>query len=135
MTKYKPVTKVVFDLDGTLIDTENFYHKTITEILGEYGKQLDEELHSKIVGLIITKSAQIMIDHCQLPLQADELIEKVLVKYQENAVGNVQGQTNVQFLPGVTRLVHHLHKHAIPMAICTGSMKRTYTFKVCCPTL
>ena len=32
-------------------------------------------------------------------------------------------------LPGVERLVHHLKKHNIPMAVATGSRRRNYTLK------
>jgi pseudouridine 5'-phosphatase len=36
----------------------------------------------------------------------------------------------VPLLPGVARLVRHLHRHRIPMAIATGSRRRTFTLKI-----
>jgi pseudouridine-5'-monophosphatase len=35
----------------------------------------------------------------------------------------------VALLPGVQKLVHHLKKHNIPMAVATGSRKRNYFLK------
>jgi len=35
----------------------------------------------------------------------------------------------VPLLPGVEKVVHHLKKHNIPMAVATGSQKRTYALK------
>ena len=36
---------------------------------------------------------------------------------------------NVKFMPGAERLVMHLHKHSIPMAISTGSDRESYSQK------
>jgi beta-phosphoglucomutase-like phosphatase (HAD superfamily) len=36
---------------------------------------------------------------------------------------------NVPLLPGVEKLVHHLKKHNVPMAVATGSLKRNYILK------
>jgi len=36
---------------------------------------------------------------------------------------------NVSLLPGIERLVRHLKKHNIPMAVATGSRKRNYALK------
>lgn len=35
----------------------------------------------------------------------------------------------VSLLPGIEKLVHHLKKHDIPMAVATGSRKRNYVMK------
>lgn len=35
----------------------------------------------------------------------------------------------VPLLPGIEKLVHHLRKHNIPMAVATGSRKRNYVLK------
>ena len=35
----------------------------------------------------------------------------------------------VPLLPGIQKLVHHLKKHDIPMAVATGSRKRNYVLK------
>lgn len=37
--------------------------------------------------------------------------------------------SSVSLLPGIERLVHHLKKHNIPMAVATGSRKRNYFLK------
>ncbi|KAG9023027.1 hypothetical protein FS837_006037 [Tulasnella sp. UAMH 9824] len=34
-----------------------------------------------------------------------------------------------QLLPGITKLVEHLAKHKIPMAVATGSIRRNYNLK------
>ena len=36
---------------------------------------------------------------------------------------------NIPLLPGIEKLVHHLKKHNIPIAVATGSRKRNYLLK------
>lgn len=128
-SKYPPVTSVIFDLDGTLVDSEKYFYLAVTDILKQYGKEMDWELRSKTIGLYLASSAPIIIDHLELQLTPEEYIGQVLVRFREYVSGNVDG-VGIQFLPGVKRLVAHLASHKVPMAICTGSMKETYEYKV-----
>lgn len=128
-TKFSPVTHVIFDLDGTLIDSEKYFYHAVTDILQDYGKSMDWELRSKTIGLFITNSAPIIIDHLGLPCSPEEYVRQVLVRFKQYIIGEVDG-IGIQFLPGVQRLVSHLSDHKVPMAICTGSMKETFEYKV-----
>jgi len=128
-SKYTPVTHVIFDLDGTLIDSEKYFYQAVTDILHGYGKSMDWDLRSKTIGLFVTKSAPIIIDHLDLPCTPEDYVNQVLVRFKQYVTGEVDG-IGIQFLPGVNRLVSHFSEHKIPMAICTGSMKETYEYKV-----
>lgn len=125
-----PVTHVIFDLDGTLIDSEKYLFRSTNDVLNEFGKEFDWEIRSKTLGLHLSKSAPIIIEHFQLSIQPEEYIRKIMSQFKSYICGEING-FGVQLLPGVERLVKHLAKHKIPMAICTGCMSDTFEYKVC----
>ncbi|XP_071085409.1 pseudouridine-5'-phosphatase-like [Haliotis cracherodii] len=122
-TAFKPVTHVIFDMDGLLLDTERLYTVATQNVLDEYGKVFTWEIKSKQMGRKQNESAQLMIDELQLPLTMSELNQK-LGKEHEKVF------PTVDFLPGAQRLVRHLHKHNIPIAVATGSTGYNYELKV-----
>ncbi|CAI9719879.1 pseudouridine-5' [Octopus vulgaris] len=122
MAKYRPVTHVIFDMDGLLLDTERIYTEVTDEICSEYGKKFTWEVKVKLMGQRERDAAKIIIDELQLPLTVDECIQKVSV-LQKKAF------PNVPLLPGAKRLVEHLYKHNIPMAIASGSGKEKFKWK------
>ncbi|KAJ6224619.1 hypothetical protein RDWZM_003164 [Blomia tropicalis] len=127
--KYTPVTHVIFDLDGTLIDSEKYLHKAITDVLRDHGKTMNWELQSLTTGLFITKSAPIIVENLKLTCTPEEYIRQILIRYKQYVVGQIDG-VGIKFLPGVVKLITHLSNNKIPMAICTGSMQETFDFKV-----
>ncbi|MCP9258817.1 hypothetical protein DINM_001815 [Dirofilaria immitis] len=94
------ITHVIFDLDGLLLDSENIYTRVNEEILSAYGKKFTMELKAKV-----------------------DLVGKVTFKEYRTQYLKLSGKylPDSQLLPGALRLVKHLAKHLVPMAICTGS--------------
>lgn len=127
--KYLPVTHVIFDLDGTLIDSEKFLHLAINDVLSQFGKTLEMSLRSQTVGLHMAESAPVIIEQCDLQLDTQQYIQLVLKRFKAYVSGEIGG-VGVKFLPGVETLVKHLSKHNVPIAICTGSFNETYQHKV-----
>lgn len=132
-SKYPAVSHVIFDLDGTLIDSEKYVYLALNDVLAEYGQAggIDLALRSKTIGLDLRNSAPIIIAHLGLPCTAQVFISQVLTRFKLHVAGQVDG-VGAQFLPGVKRLVGHLAAHKVPMAICTGSMRESYEHKVSC---
>jgi len=80
------------------------------------------EIKSQIMGRPAPSAAQVLIDLTGVPLTVEEVLSQSS-KGLENAF------TKVQPLPGVLKLVKHLEKHNVPMAIATGSMKKNFLIK------
>lgn len=55
-------------------------------------------------------AARYLIEATDLPLAPTELLEKMDAETAE-------AFKSVQPLPGIVKLVHHLHKHKVPMAV------------------
>ena len=64
---------VIFDLDGTLLDTEILYTQAMQKVLDPYGHTYTMELKRKVMGGDSMRSAQMTIDEFGLPMTAREL--------------------------------------------------------------
>ncbi|XP_037523598.1 pseudouridine-5'-phosphatase [Rhipicephalus sanguineus] len=120
--KFKPVTHVIFDLDGVVLDTEKIHEEAVQSIASRYGKKYTWELKVKLLGTTGPDSARMVIDGLNLPLTVDDYLADLGRIYAEK-------YPKVDLMPGVDRLVRHLHKHGIPMAIATSSKRVCVTMK------
>lgn len=55
------ITHVIFDMDGTLLDTEPVYTIATQEILAKYGKKFEWSLKSKMMGQRAIDAARILV--------------------------------------------------------------------------
>ena len=119
----KKVEYVIFDMDGLLIDTESVYTKVTDDILAPYGKVMTWNIKAGCMGKVEREAAaHILKSFPDVPLTVDAYIEK-------RRVGQDALWPTVQPLPGVRKLVAHLFKHNIPIAVATASIRRNYERK------
>ena len=118
-----PVTHLVFDMDGLLLDTESIYNATFENILKQFGKTYTDELKTKTMGKRPMDYAKLIVDDNALPLTPTEFLEKVdpmlLAAFPQ-----------AKWMPGMPKLLHHLHKNGVPMAVATSSGDENYKSKV-----
>lgn len=79
---------VIFDLDGTLLDTEPIYTIASQKVLDPFNKKFDRWLKRLTMGGDARRSAQIVIDHLDLPFEVDEYLanrEEFLLELFPNA--------------------------------------------------
>ncbi|XP_060877364.1 probable pseudouridine-5'-phosphatase [Metopolophium dirhodum] len=122
MSKYTPVTHVIFDMDGLLLDTEKVYLSSITEVLKNHGKDYPNDLRVRVMGTIPINTATIIIKELEMDIKPVDL----LAEFHENQIVKME---NVPFLPGAERLIDHLHTNNVPIAVATSSGKDTFKVK------
>lgn len=107
---------VLWDMDGTLVDTEPYWIRAETELMNAHGLSWSEEQGLEFVGNELIVSARMMRE-AGLDLPAEEIVETLM--------GNVIGQIreSVPFRPGALELLAELKTEGIPSVMVTMSYR------------
>ncbi|KAF5346313.1 hypothetical protein D9758_011484 [Tetrapyrgos nigripes] len=118
-----PVQYVLFDMDGLMIDSERIYSDVTNSILAPYGKEQTWDIKAGCMG----KPERAAALHLLSFFPDIDLDLETYLK-ERNRLQDLAWPT-VPLLPGTRKLVLHLKKHSIPIAIATGSRRRNYELK------
>lgn len=123
MEKYIPkqsvkpgrIQAVIFDLDGTLVDSEPNYLKADSRLFSEYGIAFNVEMKEKYVGFGCKQMMEAVKEDYQLEASAEELLAKKNQYYLEIA------RSNTAVFPQMKVFLDLLQKEGYPMALASGS--------------
>ncbi|CAG9771634.1 unnamed protein product [Ceutorhynchus assimilis] len=115
-------TTIYQSLLGEGVNTEPLYTKAIQNLVGKYGKTFTWDIKSKMMGLHHSEGAKYIVKALDLPLTWEEYDESIQEEY--NIV-----LANPDIFPGAKKLVDHLSKHKIPIAVATSSSMDSFKLK------
>ncbi|MBB0246617.1 HAD-IA family hydrolase, partial [Streptomyces alkaliphilus] len=106
---------VLLDMDGTLVDTEDFWWDAEVRVFAELGHTLREEDRRVVVGGPMTRSATYLIEVTGADIAYEELAERL------NAAFLARLDLGVALMPGAAELLADLARHRVPAALVSAS--------------
>lgn len=107
---------VLFDMDGTLIDSEPLWQRTEAKIVASFGKVWTKEDGDTLTGHSLFDSASLMIELKNLPLAPGKGVEMMVANMHELYAGE-----GVPWIPGARELLSELASAGIPTALVSAS--------------
>lgn len=109
-------TAVLWDMDGTLVNTEPLWMAAETELVHSWGGQWTHEDGLSLVGNPLTTSAGILQSR-GVDLSSDEIIEYLSVRVRAGVAASTPWQ------PGASDLLVALADAGVPQALVTSSYR------------
>jgi pseudouridine-5'-monophosphatase len=122
----KKIKAAIFDLDGTLIDTQKLYDEANQLIINKYGngKPYDSELKLKIHGSSPRFGNRYLLKHFEINLSFEEFM-KLKDDYIKDKIATCKE------MEGASKLIKNLrNKYQYKMAIATSSFKSSAETKL-----
>jgi HAD superfamily hydrolase (TIGR01509 family) len=114
-TRFSAFSAVIFDLDGTLIDSEKNYVASDGKILEGFGIEYTPELRAKLIGRGIDVFARILIDEYGVK----ESLQTILDLKDSAYLAIARGNTVV--FPEMRKLLDIFRAAGVPLAVASGS--------------
>ena len=115
MKQLDDVKAVIFDLDGTLVDSMWMWETIDIEFLGKYGYSCPPELQKTIEGMGFTETAVYFKERFSLPLS----IEEIKQIWTEMSIDKYRNE--VPLKPGAKEFLTYLKDHGIKAGIATSN--------------
>ncbi|HEX6148365.1 HAD family hydrolase [Nocardioides sp.] len=109
---------VLWDMDGTLVDTEPYWIASEFALAEEHGGTWSTEQALNLVGLDLLESGRYIREHMGIGLEPSEIVEKLL----DGVVARVSEA--VPWRPGARELLAELADAGVPRALVTMSYRR-----------
>jgi HAD superfamily hydrolase (TIGR01509 family) len=114
VTSTRPAA-VLWDMDGTLVDTEPYWMAAEIALVESYGGVWTAEHAKALVGNDLRVSARYIREHGNVPLEPDEIVLHLL----DGVIARMR--EHVPWRPGARRLLAELRAAAVPCALVTMS--------------
>jgi len=113
---------VIFDMDGLILNTEAIYTQIMTRVSSAHGGTFNWDIKVQLMGRPGKVGNKLAVELMKLPITSEQF-------YEEQQAHKEELFPLSELLPGAEKLVLHLHKHKIPVALASGSFHKDYLVK------
>jgi len=114
----KPSFAVLFDMDGTIIDSEPYWMASEQALAAEHNGNWTAKDGLDIIGMDLDESSKVIKDRANIPLEPDE-IKNRLTNDVQSKLAKV-----VPWRPGAQELLLDLRRHNVKTALVTMALHR-----------
>jgi len=119
---HRPVTgglqAVLWDLDGTIVDTEPFFIDAVAALVERAGGVLDADARRRLVGASLKATAEIA-QRAGAPGPPEAIVAEVVAAVGERL------RDGIPWRPGAVELLRRLRQEGVPTALVTMSFRST----------
>jgi len=116
LSRKNHVKTIIFDLDGTLIDTEPAAALVVQECFAEWQIQLDQEDANYVTGRTWASAFDYLFRKYSIPVAADSAKKQILSQYRKKL------ETHLTIVPGSVTAVESLAEH-FTLGLVSGSCR------------
>ncbi|CCK69662.1 uncharacterized protein KNAG_0C05640 [Huiozyma naganishii CBS 8797] len=110
----------LFDMDGTLVNTEQLYTDATNDLLKQYDRRpISPDFKDEIQGLPGDSVPRRIISHYKLPLDTPEYYSCQTLDW-----------SSTQLCQGAEHTIRELKEMGVPLALCTSSTRELYGKKI-----
>ncbi|TVR22897.1 MAG: HAD family hydrolase [Ilumatobacter sp.] len=109
---------VLWDMDGTLVDTEPYWMASERDLVESFGHTWPEHHAHAIVGFDLLDAGRYIAEHGPVPLTPEEIVERLL----DGVIARLH--RGIPWRPGALELLDALRDADVPCALVTMSWRR-----------
>ena len=120
----RPFDAVIFDLDGTLIDTETLCNETGVQACANLGHPVDLAFFEGLAGIDDENRMRLIGEH------TGQTVDRAGFLAEWDRLCELRYPTGIALKPGLPQVLHQIAALGLPMAICTSSRRGPATSKI-----
>lgn len=110
---------VLWDMDGTIVDTEPYWIAAELAMAAEHGGHWDERLATDLIGMPLETSARELQQRAGFRGSVAEIVDELMAR-----VVHMIHTEGLPWRPGARELLDELHDASVPCALVTMSWQR-----------